>query len=311
MKKMFVAITAILTATSAYADVGTRPSCADLGYDQTTAVCTGYEVLRCPFDQTKVFCKNPEPKTCEMGDILYSDKKCYDITPKTQTPIAVVIDPVDRYALALSPVSNEMVGFYDTMDEYNEACSNKTLKWDTGDENYGNMAAHPFTPYANYNSSTLTLFSPANSKTNIETSTSNYVIPTPKPSTLCTGDWFLPPTGIFARYHDLGNISKYNQINNGIQEAGGVPFFGTQQYTVTDGSTTAKIAYGNLPYHVATLPATADACVTKMFYISLAPNGTRGMQLFMASGSSSTHELKLSITNPGAYGALVRCAIKY
>ena len=34
----------------------TPPTCAELGYDQTASDCAGKKMVKCPFDQTKVFC---------------------------------------------------------------------------------------------------------------------------------------------------------------------------------------------------------------------------------------------------------------
>ena len=48
--------------------------CDELGYTKTAADCAGLDTLVCPFDENKVFCVFSE-KSCEVGDILYKNKK--------------------------------------------------------------------------------------------------------------------------------------------------------------------------------------------------------------------------------------------
>ncbi|MBE6443577.1 MAG: hypothetical protein E7020_02790 [Alphaproteobacteria bacterium] len=58
MKKYLLLCTALTISSSAYAaiDCSVRPSCADLGYTQTETDCAGKFILKCPFDETAVFC---------------------------------------------------------------------------------------------------------------------------------------------------------------------------------------------------------------------------------------------------------------
>lgn len=46
------------------------PSCADLGYTKTTADCTGKTILKCPLDNTQVYCPSYEEtlRTYKVGD---------------------------------------------------------------------------------------------------------------------------------------------------------------------------------------------------------------------------------------------------
>ncbi len=46
------------------------PTCEELGYTKTC--CQAGKALKCPFDQTKLFCG----EECQAGDIYYSDNTC-------------------------------------------------------------------------------------------------------------------------------------------------------------------------------------------------------------------------------------------
>ena len=91
---------------SAYAalDCNTPPTCDELGYAYPSHWCENQAVLKCPFDQTKVFCGKPKdpdaPITCEVGSILFNDFKCYDKAPTDLSKVlGVVFDPVKRLAI--------------------------------------------------------------------------------------------------------------------------------------------------------------------------------------------------------------------
>ena len=51
----------------------TPPSCENLGYNKTAAMCAGLDILRCPFDDTKFFCSKKYMSQIAFGDILFSD----------------------------------------------------------------------------------------------------------------------------------------------------------------------------------------------------------------------------------------------
>ena len=101
---------------SAYAalDCNTPPTCDELGYAYSADWCKDQAVLKCPFDQTKVFCgepKDPDPSvTCTVGAILYNDLKCYDEVPSGKTAVAVVFDTSKRLAIALDRKSSILWG---------------------------------------------------------------------------------------------------------------------------------------------------------------------------------------------------------
>ena len=78
MKKSNLLTTAaavmLLTAAPAAAQTCIKtPSCTDLGYTKTAADCAGKTVLKCPLDNTQVYCPGTEeintPNTYNVGDI--------------------------------------------------------------------------------------------------------------------------------------------------------------------------------------------------------------------------------------------------
>ena len=72
MKLMTITSAAVLSCaiSASAADTCTpAPSCADLGYTQSTSSCKGGKYVKCPFDTTKVACIALEP---HVGDLKYS-----------------------------------------------------------------------------------------------------------------------------------------------------------------------------------------------------------------------------------------------
>ena len=94
---------------SAYAaiDCAVPPTCDELGYAYSADRCKDQAVLKCPFDQTKVFCGEPDTSvTCTVGAVLYNDLKCYDEKPNDKIAIAVVFDTSKKLAIALDRKSS-------------------------------------------------------------------------------------------------------------------------------------------------------------------------------------------------------------
>ena len=84
--------------------------CIALGYTKSESECGG-DIIRCPFDTSKVFCKNvTKTKICDtIGDILYDDKSCaIDVNnlDPNRTPIGVVFDVNRKLAIALEQKSS-------------------------------------------------------------------------------------------------------------------------------------------------------------------------------------------------------------
>lgn len=80
MKKSNLLTTAaavmLLTAAPVWAQTCIKtPSCADLGYTKTAADCSGKTILKCPLDNTQVYCPGTEeintPNTYNVGDYYY------------------------------------------------------------------------------------------------------------------------------------------------------------------------------------------------------------------------------------------------
>ena len=102
---------------SAYAaiDCAVPPTCEELGYAYSSTECTGQSTLKCPFDQTKVFCGAPSSSvTCTVGAVLYNDLKCYDEKPDDKIAIAVVFDTSKKLAIALDQRNSIQWGGYGT-----------------------------------------------------------------------------------------------------------------------------------------------------------------------------------------------------
>ena len=57
------AILLVMAAESSAQTCATAPSCSELGYTNSVSQCIGSEMVYCPFDKTKVFCR--QTKTCE------------------------------------------------------------------------------------------------------------------------------------------------------------------------------------------------------------------------------------------------------
>ncbi|MBQ8465231.1 MAG: hypothetical protein IJ545_04395 [Alphaproteobacteria bacterium] len=72
--------------TNAAAQTCTQvPTCAELGYTKTS--CGLNRALKCPFDQTKLFCGE---KKCKPGYIYYSDDTCSENYNADKTVVGVV-----------------------------------------------------------------------------------------------------------------------------------------------------------------------------------------------------------------------------
>lgn len=81
------------------------PTCDALGYTKTATDCKDMSTLKCPFDQSKVFCVTaaevPGGGNCEVGAILYSDKSCNVNVVAGKIAIGVVFDSTNSLAVAL------------------------------------------------------------------------------------------------------------------------------------------------------------------------------------------------------------------
>lgn len=120
-----LALVLLTSKTAAAQSCAVPPSCETLGYVRSISDCGAASSLKCPFDQSKVFCvTNLGGKACNIGDILFNDKTCgdpsnYDSTQTKLKPIGVVFDVGRRRALALNDVSDDKIQWFnDTSLDY-------------------------------------------------------------------------------------------------------------------------------------------------------------------------------------------------
>ena len=97
-RMMIVASLLMMTfsfAMNANAETCTQvPTCAELGYTETS--CSNANALKCPFDQTKLFCGGSSDagssgSVCPVGSIYYSDNTCSDEYNSSKTVVGVVV----------------------------------------------------------------------------------------------------------------------------------------------------------------------------------------------------------------------------
>ena len=117
MKKLILSCSLLALTAPAYAalDCAPLPDCEDFGYVYTADDCDGQSTLKCPFDQTKLYCTEPSSSvTCKVGSILYNDLKCYNEKPDGKTAIGVVFDTYKKLAIAMDHKNNIKWGGYGT-----------------------------------------------------------------------------------------------------------------------------------------------------------------------------------------------------
>ena len=109
-----------LLAGSAAAQTCVANNCAALGFTKSASNCEG-DIIRCPFDTSKVFCKEKEVYVMEAGDILYSDGTTSDSVIASKTPVGIVayVNDSTRFAVALTESNQDQAwGGYG----YNVSC---------------------------------------------------------------------------------------------------------------------------------------------------------------------------------------------
>ena len=80
--------------------------CSALGYNKSESACSG-DIIRCPFDTSKVFCKVKAKEEVETAAILYGDGTVASGVVTGKTPIGVVFDTANRLAVALTDVKKD------------------------------------------------------------------------------------------------------------------------------------------------------------------------------------------------------------
>ncbi|MFR3314038.1 MAG: hypothetical protein ACLTT2_07440 [Alphaproteobacteria bacterium] len=87
----------------------TPPSCETLGFTKSEADCDGLEALKCPFDQSKLYCPQGggNMSAAAPGAILYSDGTISDSVIASKTPVGIVayVNGSTGFAVSLTEVS--------------------------------------------------------------------------------------------------------------------------------------------------------------------------------------------------------------
>ena len=195
------------SAVNAAVNCQTLPSCDELGYGWTAEECAGQKILKCPFDENALYCTNPAGETeCQVGSVLYNDKKCYNSTPSGKSAIGVVFDTSKRLAVALD-YNGGIVGSTQEEDYISglEPCSD--LGCDLGGKVYSEKIVAFFGTGSDYAAGYCY------NKTD---------------GGLAKGSWFLPSyaelstlyNAEFSNWDDMGN--ELRLISDGIAKAGGM-----------------------------------------------------------------------------------------
>ncbi len=133
--------------------------CNAMGYTKSASDCEGADMIKCPFDTSKVWCIEPKPIDPEPGMILYSDGTLsWDvISGKTPVGIVAYIEGSTRLAIALeetelswatgredvSCLSNIYVDAETAQTDFNGASNTQCLV------NYNGKYDHPAATYCN------------------------------------------------------------------------------------------------------------------------------------------------------------------
>lgn len=124
MRKGFIALLGAATMFSGSAtaqNCTVPPTCENLGYVKTAADCDGLDTLKCPFDQSKLYCPQGggNMSAAAPGAILYSDGTISDSVIASKTPVGIVayVNGSNGFAVALTE-SNQTWGGYG----YNVSC---------------------------------------------------------------------------------------------------------------------------------------------------------------------------------------------
>lgn len=82
------------------------PTCESMGYNKTASQCGNLATLKCPFDETKLFCTaftdSEGNSIMAVGDILYSDGSFSTEPIANKKPIGVIFD-ISGLAVATKP----------------------------------------------------------------------------------------------------------------------------------------------------------------------------------------------------------------
>ena len=142
-----------LLAGSAAAQTCVANNCAALGFTKSADNCEG-DIIRCPFDTSKVFCKKvPKP-----GDILYSDGTISDSVIASKTPVGIVayVNGSNGFAVSLTEVSKQWATGYEDVSCLTNFNSSSTAMMDMNGKtntmclvNYSSSYSYPAAEYCN------------------------------------------------------------------------------------------------------------------------------------------------------------------
>ncbi len=178
--------------------------CAAMGYTKTENTCEG-DIIRCPFDTSKVFCKEPTTKVCDtVGDILYDDKNCaIDINnlDPNRIPIGVVFDVNRKLAIDLE-------------------VSSYTLQWASSSKDISGLTNYTSESAAkgDYNGkSNTSIIIEHGDLYGYETPAADYCYNNRTAGTK-KGDWYLPAQGELQLIYN-----NKTTLNNSLSKVGGKP----------------------------------------------------------------------------------------
>ena len=114
MRKELISTLSILgslaaSGAAAAQTCATPPSCETLGFTKSETDCEGLEALKCPFDQSKLYCPQGggNMSAAAPGAILYSDGTISDSVIASKTPVGIVayVNGSTGFAVSLTEVS--------------------------------------------------------------------------------------------------------------------------------------------------------------------------------------------------------------
>ena len=138
MKKYIMGILMFVMPSVVYGqNCATPPSCETLGYTKTAADCSGKTILKCPFDNNKVYCDDSggsayEPK---VGDIYYADGTYDDHIVKGKKAIGVVGAKKDNGKYLVFALENKNIKWSDVEEDV--SCLQNVESWKNSSDKDG------------------------------------------------------------------------------------------------------------------------------------------------------------------------------
>ena len=138
----------------------TPPSCETLGFTKSETDCEGLEALKCPFDQSKLYCPQGggNMSAAAPGAILYSDGTISDSVIASKTPVGIVayVNGSNGFAVSLTEVSKTWSSGYEDVSCLTNYSSSSTAMTDMNGKtntmclvNYSGSYSYPAAEYCN------------------------------------------------------------------------------------------------------------------------------------------------------------------